>query len=568
LCYWNVLDQGKSPQLPTSQFENRCPKTLITHLGAADFGSTHFFLIDMKTILLLIFMGISVCLSAQPTYDAKRDYEWIMGKDASTGVNLQTFLEFKFDTVRVRHESGSAHALRETNASICDSAGNLLFFTNGCVIQDTNYHYLPSADTINLGYDWNKACKSSNNITKGMYHVNGTWILPVSREKFKVLSINEINIYKETSGMRYVNIWQNRDSIRPLYGEDFERQFISMNLATKKRAVTRHANGRDWWMVNEHYTCKKYVSSFIDSSDNQYDHQVYEFSQIDTSQWVTPGQACFSPDGNTFVAFDDFNACKIFQFNRCTGELSNLRWIEPLLRGYALNGVAGCAISSNSRFLYLFMRNIIGQYDLQAPDIEASAIKVAEYDGYLVPNPPPATPFDLPHNFYQGQLGPDGKIYIFSSLGRVSFSVIEHPDSFGLACDVRQHKYEFGGWGGVVSPPRFPNYRLGPVTGSPCDTLTSATHEPEVIHARMQLRPNPATSYTVADLSVPDYSANMQLTLTVSDLSGSEVGTYAVPPYAALQRIETGGLPNGMYFVALKSRGRVIKTEKLVVLRE
>jgi PKD repeat protein len=48
--------------------------------------------------------------------------------------------------------------------------------------------------------------------------------------------------------------------------------------------------------------------------------------------------------------------------------------------------------------------------------------------------------------------------------------VINEPDSLGLACEVCQHCVELPSVNSF-SMPNFPNYRLGHLEGSPCDTL-------------------------------------------------------------------------------------------------
>jgi len=69
-------------------------------------------------------------------------------------------------------------------------------------------------------------------------------------------------------------------------------------------------------------------------------------------------------------------------------------------------------------------------------------------------------------------LAPDGKIYI-GGADSISYHIIHEPDSLGLACDFEQ--------GGLVFPlaypnpwfPYFPNYRLGALEGSECDSIVS-----------------------------------------------------------------------------------------------
>jgi hypothetical protein len=520
----------------------------------------------MKTYLLLFCIFYVLKLSSQPVFDSKRDYVWIFGIESGITDSVKhKFFDFRSDTMAFGVQHVTSHDLYQTNASICDTAGNFLFFSNGCVLADSGFQYFPGADTINQGLYWNAYCNKGSNRTDGYVIVNGCWILPVAERKFKVLYADIINGNFNTSGIRYSSIVQNAQS-GTLIGQNQDKYALQANLQPESRGIVRHANGRDWWMINEAHQDKWYYINLIDSTETIHPAKQQFFNELPTRDFHGGTQACFTPDGTKYMTVGSQNHCQIFDFDRCTGTLSNMRFITLPVPYDSLVGVTGIAVSPSSRYMYLMLSRSIWQYDLESANIASSAIRVAQHDGYRVLLPWGS--YDGPASFYQSQIGPDGKIYILPSAGRRTFTVIESPDLFGADCGVTQHKYVFPDWGIICQPPRFPNFRLGPVVGSPCDTITSANHEPEAMQARMQLRPNPATSYTVADLSVPDYSANMQLTLTVSDLSGSEVGTYAVPPYAALQRIETGGLPNGMYFVALKSRGRVIKTEKLVVLRE
>ncbi|MDO8970688.1 MAG: PKD domain-containing protein, partial [Saprospiraceae bacterium] len=72
------------------------------------------------------------------------------------------------------------------------------------------------------------------------------------------------------------------------------------------------------------------------------------------------------------------------------------------------------------------------------------------------------------------ELGPDGYIYGRSVGGDWSVHRIKYPERGGLACEVQQSYYllEYP----FINLPHFPNYRLGPVDGSPCDTLGLDNH--------------------------------------------------------------------------------------------
>ena len=261
------------------------------------------------------------------------------------------------------------------------------------------------------------------------------------------------------------------------------------------------------------------------------------------------------------MAIDAYNECQVFDFDRCKGELSNVKHIPLPVPYDSIVSSTGIAVSPNSRFMYLMTLNNIWQYDLTVPDIENSKIKVAERDNWIDPF------YQVGTHFYQSQIGPDGKIYVFPPGARRDFTAIDNPDVKGVGCNVIQHKYYKDNYHFYAQPPRFPNFRLGPEVGSSCDTITTSIKSPELI-GKFVLRPNPAAEYTVADISVHDYSDAMRLEIAVSTLDGQILNTYQIPPYAALQRLETSQLPNGLYFVTLKSKGIALRTEKLVVLRE
>jgi Secretion system C-terminal sorting domain len=499
---------------------------------------------------------------SQPSFDAKRDFVWVFGKESGFTDSVRyKFLDFRTDTMSLHFVRTKSHDLFQTNASICDTAGNFLFFSNGCVLIDSNYQLIQGADTINRGVQWSSYCSKGSDMTFGYVIVNGCWILPVSDIKYKVFYADLINDYAHSSGIRFATVKQDYN-LNQLEGFNPDTYQFYADLHGNKRGIVRHANGRDWWMINEGYDTHKYYISRIDSSEQIHPTINQTFNTLPPKIYHGGGQACFTPDGTKYVTIDARNHCQVFDFDRCKGELSNVRYIPLPVPYDSVGASTGIAVSPNSRFMYLMTLYTIWQYDLNATDIASTKIKVAQCDNWV----------DLYNQtlvFYQSQLGPDGKIYVFAPAGRRAFTVIENPDIEGLGCNVIQHKFYFPTQGTVSQPPRFPNFRLGPVVGSPCDTIVySSTLANERVATRMLLRPNPANDYTVVDITVSDYSAAMGLALEVYDLSGVLLKSYLVSPYTALQRIETSDLANGLYLVSLKGKGSVLRTEKLVVLRE
>jgi hypothetical protein len=175
------------------------------------------------------------------------------------------------------------------------------------------------------------------------------------------------------------------------------------------------------------------------------------------------GQAVFSPDGSKYLTLNYGGEAAVddvwvyfFDFDRCTGLLSGQK--EWYYSDFCWSG--GAAISKNSRFAYVSTSERIYQFDLWEEEPEQTFVQYR--DDFV----------DLyPLAFNTLQLAPDGKIYGAAGTSSTYYlDVIDFPDKKGEACQIRQH--------GIQLPaiynngiPNHPNYRLGPLDGSPCDTL-------------------------------------------------------------------------------------------------
>jgi PKD repeat protein len=162
----------------------------------------------------------------------------------------------------------------------------------------------------------------------------------------------------------------------------------------------------------------------------------------------------------------------------------------------------GTAYAPNSRFIYLANTHFIVQVDLKAADIPASMDTVAVFDGFYDESPLKSCYFGLM------QLMPNGIIYsptIPYNHTRYLHE-IRFPDRKGSACRPIQRSIRWPLTIGSVA--YFPNYRLGPIDGSACDTL--GINNLPLAHYRWDVED------TLAPLSV-----------TFSDLSAYEPATWS-----------------------------------------
>jgi hypothetical protein len=276
-------------------------------------------------------------------------------------------------------------------------------------------------------------------------------------------------------------------------GIESEEKNISVlndTLAQFGVKAVKHGNGRDWWIICHEYGTNGYYTFLVDSSGmyGPYKQEigiVYEIVNAQISSIMK-----FSSDGKLFVhQTRDSNIVELFDFDRCTGQLSNYRTFQINEISVPVRGVS---LSPSDRFLYVSsdFKEIL-QFDLQANDIYQSRIVVGVDDGV-------ADPF--PAHYYLHQLAPDGKIYVVSYDGAYSLHVINNPDSAGFACNFIQRGFELvDGSQWVASAPNVPNYSLGALSGSPCDTLSTATNFQQSVFT-YGLYPNPC--FNSAQLSI------------------------------------------------------------------
>ncbi|MBK9514254.1 MAG: T9SS type A sorting domain-containing protein [Flavobacteriales bacterium] len=171
-------------------------------------------------------------------------------------------------------------------------------------------------------------------------------------------------------------------------------------------------------------------------------------------------------------------------------------------------------------------------------------VLIAEWDTFYSPFPPFATVFDM------AQLAPDGKIYISTSNGTLHLHVINNPDAPGLGCNMVQHQLELPRYFSN-SLPNHPNYHLGPVDGSICDSLGVNVGLPErgppiAINAY----PNPSNGrFTLSYAAQP--SAGV---LEVRDLSGKLVRQERIPAWSTVHAVDLDDATSGLYLCKVRWR--------------
>ncbi len=424
------------------------------------------------TFTFLIILSFGITAKSQ-----KHDAVWMLGYSSNPELIYfgGTVIDFNTTPADIYYEYRDMN-LRQVNASICDTAGNLLFYTNGIYIANALNEPMENGMGLAAGPEG-----IPGQGTYGYILTQGGIILPMpEHENLYFLLHADKHLTTDQTSLQSSNLFYSivDMTLQGGLGEVVTKNItlLSDDLDMGRLTATRHANGRDWWLLSRSYGTNRYHRILLELDGISVVGQQFVGDPIPSN---SIGQSVFSPDGSKYASVHltggagDPIYVSIFDFDRCSGELSH-----PVQFTYADSATAGgIAISPNNRFLYVSSRRYVYQYDLHASDIEASKITVAVYDGFTDPISTNART-----TFYLAQMAPDGKIYLNCSNSVRYLHVINEPDSLGLACDFCQHCIELPTLN-AFSLPNFPNYRLHHLEGSPCDTLRQPpvaewVHEP------------------------------------------------------------------------------------------
>jgi CHU_C Type IX secretion signal domain len=366
-------------------------------------------------LLLLVFMA--------RLYAQKEDYTWIAAMPAVKMVFNDS--GFIFDST-FKQTGGTYFFV--TCFTMNDSSGNLLFYTDGASVYDRTGHVMSNGSGLNPSTYLNGLVASGvgNGMVQGamgvqkpgsdsiyyLFHFTANDNCPAGLQEIPcVLYVTTINL-KANNGLGAV-VDKNRILLSDLI------------LSNAELTLIKHGNGKDWWLIKQAgYFYNRYCKFLITS----YTIEGPFFQDIGTYPGTNTidGTATISPDGYKFAGITATQKANVFDFDRCTGEFSNPDTfsVENYFNGDSITSGLSLAFSPNSRFLYVNSRTKIYQYDLHATDIEGSAVLLKSLT-------------DTSNGIFQWlemQLAPDGKIYLSPYDGYPYLSVINYPDSPGLAC--------------------------------------------------------------------------------------------------------------------------------------
>ncbi len=456
------------------------------------------------------------------------------------------------DSSGIDFSSGSAQNFvtsldsRGTCASISSNQGDLLFYAGtrvwfgpqSGIVYNRLHQATPNGDSL-MGEAW----------------YNEMVILPFPGDSNLYYIISIKSLRSALSGV-YFSVF---DMLAAGGMGDIVQKNIRLSNFYTWDAMTavRHANGRDWWVIT-----REFIDTLFTGGNRFHIFLINPSGVFETIQSIglpryeQIGNLSISQQGDRLLFTSIRGLIALFDFDRCTGTLSNQVIIDQQDTDVAYWG--SCFSPSGER-IYISTNSEVGylyQYNLSAPVISNSQF-----------------PLDtIRDGLYPGgglRLAPDGKVYWSSAWYNgtqfnypyqdtmyhpvnTHLSVINDPDALGTACNYVRFGHYLGGKRTYWGLPNNPDYSLGPVTGSICDSLTTNVTAPPLQQAALHLFYHPDWQQLFVNASgLKGGQGQLQLYSTTGALLLTEAASIQ-PPYYTRQ-LDLSDLAQGVYILVLQT---------------
>lgn len=393
------------------------------------------------------------------------DHIWLSGQGNSTdgitpsGYFINNFIDFS-KTPFSQNIGKKSYPMYYGRCSYSDSSGNLVMYSNLLQIFNKFEEVMLGGESINDGVIKNEWIKT------GYPCAASARVIPMPGNDSILLMMYQ---HQDSVNTQFSS-WKRGPLMYALIapamnngkGQVLTKDQIFRNVSLNNFQLIRHANGRDWWVLTgEEYNLGIIINKDLISTDGFHfnykkDTLITWYEMTGAGSWIT-----FSPSGSKIMAqttTDTFNTkFWLYSFDRCNGSIDFVKAFNPINSGI----FSWSVFSENERYFYCSY-NSLYQLDVEI-NSNTQIDTLAEPDGFYDEFPIFTT------GFVTGELTPDHRIFWGTGNGTKYNQVIHRPDLPGFAANMQQHGIQLNGY--AVGQPHFPNYRLGPLEGSSCDTI-------------------------------------------------------------------------------------------------
>lgn len=492
-------------------------------------------------IHLLIILSIHVGLNLH-AQENKRNNSWVLGHAPAIVFNFNNGLS-------IQNSFQQVNGLYE-GSCVSDLTGTLKFYSTGFAIVNKDGILVQNGENINCPY----GTILSNHLGGGSRYEQTSIILPKKGNQYYVFSTGmsdsaAINCQQQVKCifdvLNYSVVDMDSNAGKGKVVEKNVVLYDNQEYRYVDLHAIRHGNGVDWWLIKSDCYHNQFQLFHV-SADTILGP--YKYQIVDTADWCYLfSQIHFSPDGTKLVSnmysetsgltnYDKFNRVDLFNFNRCTGEITyRNKYIVPLdtVNYPNRSDKRGMSFSPDSKLLYLSNLYEIYQIDLEDTTILQNQLihgpdtSIADFPGYSTM-----------------VCGPDGRLYIGNFNGtRQYMSYIEYPNVKGLGCNfVPQGLWQ--PYTNLLTPPNMPNYGLGVDTAHGCWPL--GHEELRIKDEELEVYPNPAsTSITI----LCEALKGKRVQVCLYNMLGQEIMSQECHFVQQKSSIDVSSLPRGVYLL-------------------
>jgi hypothetical protein len=309
--------------------------------------------------------------------------------------------------------------------------------------------------------------------------------------------------------------------------------------------ATRHANGRDWWLIKPGMYEDEYFIGLLDPSGIQM-NKVIISGLPHRGRFET--YSYFNQNGDKYIHFTGkrYKFIHEFSFDRCSGQLSVpiVHDLTPFI--FTPGDYTASTISPDGSKLYIrqspsitdtsFLGGLF-QYDLNTFQFSTFTSVI----GALI------------------SLSPNYKDLFFMNAIPVNnqliktLNFVKNPNEIASELNIEYDKYVITNSSGLASHSNFANFRLGKLAGSPCDTIVSSVQTMSQKEVNIQLYPNPARDILYLEFPYPN---GKPYQISIIDVMGKLVYSSTFAAEGGSLSLVSLGLAKGLYVLQAQRDGK------------
>lgn len=493
--------------------------------------------------MLKIYFLFFILLLSNIAHSQGRNANWVFGDSAGMhfdGMNMPT--TFKTNCVS-----------KGETATISDTAGNLLFYTFG-------FAYLPQPDSKIYDNDFDVMINGDSIIADKWFNTDIIIPKPNSDSLYYMISSVPAGHL-----MHYCLI--SKKNYQASGVVLLKNQLMKASEMSDCIQAVNHGNGRDWWVITRLGGVIPNDSFFVWLVDPNGINGPYTskagISALDGTHHIS-----INSDGTQFIEISASGIIEEFNFDRCNGTITSNRILHyPVTQNFPY--FWGVAYSPDNRYVYLtqFKNVLDSTYIFQLDMTLLDPWK----DRKIVWA-------KSPYEFVFLRLAPDKKIYVSHAFIHYNYQnwfpyfywypypdtlfnnenthlgVINEPDSPAVSCDFQPYSFYLGPNARTYTgTSNLPDYNLGPLVGSGCDTLSL---------------PNPSQGGALGTMSAYYHHDWQTIFVNAQNLKGQNVTMSVYDGLGSLkfevqslkavggyftQSINASNWPAGLYLIELKT---------------